>query len=338
MTTSHVPRRGIYVTAALTTALLGFAAQPLVAPAITQETEAELSGAQKALEDTGKTYDEACRAYDELQAQIADINAQIAAIKDQLPPLQKRAGAAVRDMYKTNHNSASFMAVLMKSQSLDELIANKVYTDQIQQTSLSALTDLAQKQGDLEKKQVELAAASAQAKAEKDAAANALAQAKTLREQAQQKAETEQEAQQAAREGGFTGEVGSVTGDVNWNCDEATFVSEWAPRIDAYLDGSPLAGYGKTFATAAWKYGVDPRWSPAISNTESSKGLHCFRDHNAWGWGGINFPDWETAIDSHVRGLARGYGNTISVAAAKKYCPPTYMDWYNKTVAEMNKI
>ena len=124
----------------------------------------------------------------------------------------------------------------------------------------------------------------------------------------------------------------------DWSSDKETFVSQWAGRIDAYLAGSPLAGQGATFASAAWDYGVDPRWSPAISNTESSKGLYCFQSHNAWGWGSYSWSSWEEAIDAHVRGLARGYGYTISVEAAKKYCPPNWEHWYNATLAQMNMI
>ena len=129
-----------------------------------------------------------------------------------------------------------------------------------------------------------------------------------------------------------------ISDGADWNSDKATFVAEWTARIDAYLAGSPLAGRGKNFAEAAWNYGVDPRWSPAISHGESSKGALCFRDHNAWGWGAVDWDTWEEAIDEHVRGLARGYGYTISIEAAKKYCPPTYMDWYNKTLTQMNMI
>ena len=125
---------------------------------------------------------------------------------------------------------------------------------------------------------------------------------------------------------------------VDWSVDEATFVAQWGPRIDAYLAGSPLAGYGNAFASAAWKYGVDPRFSPAISNTESSKGANCFLPCNAWGWGSKSWSSWEQAIDSHVSGLAAGYGYTISVKGAQKYCPPNWYEWYNKTLAEMNKI
>ena len=108
----------------------------------------------------------------------------------------------------------------------------------------------------------------------------------------------------------------------DWASERDVFVAQWAGRIDAYLAGSPMAGTGKVFAEAAWDYGVDPRWSPAISNTESSKGLYCSGSCNAWGWGGCSWGSWEEAIRDHVAGLARGYGYTISVEAAKKYCTP----------------
>lgn len=116
------------------------------------------------------------------------------------------------------------------------------------------------------------------------------------------------------------------------------FVSKWAPRIDAYLGGSPLGGYGRTFAEAAWDYNVDPRWSPAIACIESSMGAICFRPHNAWGWGSASWGDWDTAIRSHVAGLAANYGYTITPSAAQMYCPPTWEDWYSSVLSQMNCI
>ncbi len=50
----------------------------------------------------------------------------------------------------------------------------------------------------------------------------------------------------------------------DWSSDKTTFVESWAGRIDAYLAGSPLSGQGAVFAAAAWDYGVDPRFSPAM--------------------------------------------------------------------------
>ena len=133
----------------------------------------------------------------------------------------------------------------------------------------------------------------------------------------------------------------------DWFMSKDEFVAEWAPRIDEYLEGSALEGQGKNFAEASWKHCVDPRWSPAISNTESGKGAICIRPHNAWGWGAadidpaglaLEWGSWEEAIDEHVAGLAKGYGYTISLSNAQKYCPNTWQSWYNKTLDEMSQI
>lgn len=143
---------------------------------------------------------------------------------------------------------------------------------------------------------------------------------------------------QKAREEQMEKTGAAAISSVDFSVGKEAFVSEWTARIDSYLSGSPLAGYGSVFANAAWENGVDPRWSPAISNTESSKGRNCFLSHNAWGWGQSSWGSWEEAINAHVAGLASVYGHTISYANAKKYCPPNYDNWYRDTLAQMNLI
>ena len=77
----------------------------------------------------------------------------------------------------------------------------------------------------------------------------------------------------------------------------------------------------------------------AISNTERSKGSACFKPYNAWGWmSSVAWSSWEESINAHVAGLASNYGYSITVANAQKYCPPTYMDWFNKTLTQMKMI
>ena len=136
-----------------------------------------------------------------------------------------------------------------------------------------------------------------------------------------------------------TGALSGLSDDgVNWDVTKEEFVSEWTRRIDLYLSGTALSGYGRNFAEAAWTYGVDPRFSPAISNTESTNGKYCFLPHNAWGWGDVSWDSWEEAIDAHVRGLSQGYGYTLTAAGARKYCPPNWENWYNNTASQMNMI
>lgn len=125
---------------------------------------------------------------------------------------------------------------------------------------------------------------------------------------------------------------------VDWSVGRDAFVAEWTMRIDAYLAGSALSGYGYAFAQAAWDNGVDPRWSPAISDTESGKGSVCFLPCNAWGWGESSWGDWETAIYGHVAGLAEGYGYSITAGGAAVYCPPNTAYWYSHTLEQMSWI
>ena len=78
--------------------------------------------------------------------------------------------------------------------------------------------------------------------------------------------------------------------------------------------------------------------APAISNTESSKGAHCFLPYNAWGWGDKSWSSWEEAINAHVAGLANGYGYSITYANAAKYCPPNTDHWFKATIGQMKMI
>lgn len=178
-------------------------------------------------------------------------------------------------------------------------------------------------------------AIAAQEEAERRAAEEAQ---RLAEEQRQRELEAAQQRQQEKASTDAASDSLSSLSEVNWDMSKEEFVDEWAARIDAYLAGSPLAGQGVTFATAAWDNGVDPRWSPAISNTESSKGAHCFLSHNAWGWGQSSWSSWEEAINAHVSGLAANYGYSITYSYAKKYCPPNYDHWFTSTLSEMKRI
>ena len=362
MNISAHTHRTLAIGAALTFALSGTALMPARALAITTQTEAKLTDTQKKVEQTAQAYESATGNVEKLQGQIEENSAKIAEIQEKLPAKREKASRAMRASYKAKQGTNMLMSLILQSESLDDLLTRISYLDQIQSSNARALDELNEAQDELERQQAELEQAREQAESEQQRADEALKQAQELRREAQAKADSEAEAeaaalaaaaeqaqQQSQQQSAASGDTAATTEPaqpatapdnsvVDWSSDEAAFVSAWAPRLDAYLAGSPLAGYGEAFARTAWKYGVDPRFSPAISCVESSKGAYCFLPHNAWGWGYISYDSWEEAIDSHVAGLAAGYGYTVSVEAAKKYCPPTWYDWYTKVASEMNKI
>lgn len=155
--------------------------------------------------------------------------------------------------------------------------------------------------------------------------------------EAEEQARIEAE-QRAAEEAQAAAEAAAEEARIEAELERDSFIGEWAPRLNRYLSGSALAGYGETFAAAAYDYGIDPRYSAAISCIESGKGAHCFKAHNAWGWGSSSWSTWDEAIYAHAKGLAAGYGYTVSQSAAQKYCPPNWSEWYYGVSGEMSRI
>ena len=256
------------------------------------------------------------------------------------------------DVIQTKNTSALDELIAMENELTQARIAldgQQQEAEEEQQRAEDALAEAEEARGELEAK---IAAQAAAEEAERKAALEAAQRAReeALRAAAEQQAAESEGAKDetAVEDPTFTTESGSQApvevpespdaGSVDWSSDKQTFVSEWSARIDAYLAGSPLAGQGATFAEAAWEFGVDPRFSPAISTVESSTGRVCFLPHNAWGWGSSSWSSWEEAIWDHVEGLAIGYGGQLTYAGAKKYCPPNADHWYTSVLANMEKI
>ena len=335
-------------------AALALMAMPVPALADGGEQEGDLSELQIKIEESGKAYDEACAKVESLNEEAAQNQARIDEVSAQLPAQRQKASAAIAASYKMSQNQPGLMGLILSSENFDDFLATITYLNAVQGHNLDQVDRLNDLQDELESNQAELAQRQAEAEAQKQAAQTALDEAKAAREEAQRQAEeqaareaaeaaaalqAEADAQAAAQAAPVSqAAVPSAPSSVDWSSDKSSFVAQWAPRIDAYLAGSPLAGQGTTFASAAWDYGVDPRWSPAISNTESSKAAVCFRPYNAWGWGNASWSSWEEAIPAHVAGLARGYGFTISYSYAMRYCPPNYDNWYRDTLGQMQQI
>jgi hypothetical protein len=85
-------------------------------------------------------------------------------------------------------------------------------------------------------------------------------------------------------------------------------------RLNRFLAGSPLAGYGQTFYDAGVANGIDPRLLVALAYAESSDGRHITRgDANNifnWEYNGKHhspYPSIKAAIDALAAGLNDGY-------------------------------
>jgi hypothetical protein len=324
------------------------------------------------IEQTAVEYNKAIDRLNQVQGDIDALESQIAQLELSLPEQKRLGSAAVLEYYHMQCNSNIYLEMLFGSQSITDFISTYEYIGRVQSTYLRDINKLTQLQAELLESRSLLEETYKTAQSEAAHAEEALRDAQEARMEAERRARELQEANgnnavmsaggsgnaaDAGAGGGADGgdggaEAGGVSGPgedapgasvqpnepPDWSQDKSAFVAMWAARIDAYLGGSPMGGQGYVFAEAAWDYGVDPRWSPAISCTESSKGLYCFLPHNAWGWGSVSWPDWDTAIRAHVRGLAIGYGYTISEAAAQKYCPPNWQHWLDVTSSQMALI
>ena len=286
-------------------------------------------------------YDNAMEEVAQAEALVAENQAKIDVLEAEIPIQQELSDKSIRALYLMQQNKLDYIDVLMDSKSFMEFINEVDYFSRVGQMNLDELNKLKRMLAELEEARKALDEAKALADEKAASAQRALVALQDERA-ARQWDGVSNALAQASAEGGPT----FVVDGADWHMTEEEFVAEWAPRIDAYLAGSPMEGTGEYFALASFRYCVDPRWSPAIANSESGKGAKCIRPYNAWGWGAADsdpynlayeWSSWEEAIDAHVRGLSRGYGYTISWSAAKKYCTG-WKDWYPNTVTEMAKI
>ena len=310
--------------------------------------------------------DEAQAESDKANEKAAALQEQIDEIEEALPAQQARSDAGMKQRYIMQSNPLIYVEALISVDSLGDFLRQIDYLEIASKSNLEELNRLVALRERLNAAHAEQEKVVAEAQAALDEAQAAYQSEVDKRVKAHDdgvaKAKREASKQGGKKsvgvaydggkqEKGFREAASEDTEDlddgIDWTMSSEEFIAEWAPRIDAYLEGSALEGQGENFAAAAWKHNVDPRWSPAISNTESSKGAICIRPFNAWGWGaadsdpyGLAFEwgSWEEAIDAHVAGLADGFGYTISMNAAKKYCPTTWQSWYNKTLSQMAQM
>ena len=300
-------------------------------------TVAEADLKQAEIEMLETAYENATNNANEARARVAENQAKIDAVMRKLPAQQARSDKALRELYVMENNRLTYLEMILSADSFATFLQRIEYFDRVSKKNLEELNKTKEMLAELEVAQQELETAQAEADAQAEFAHNALLAVQDERVSKQQAAQAESLAQDNNP---------AILDGADWHMTESEFIATWAPRIDAYFEGTPLAGTGNTFALMSFRYCIDPRWSPAISNTESSKGRYCIRPHNAWGWGAADsdpynlaseWSTWDEAIEAHIRGLANGYGYTISKSAAEKYCS-TPDSWYANTLGEMAKI
>ena len=337
----------------LTATLLSFvlaAACLLASTPVAYADSDEVQAAIDKMDQAAAKYEEIAAKANEIDQRIAENEQKVQTLQTQIESKRSESNSAVCSMYRYQRSTSSLIDLVFSTEDVSSFFGIIEYLNRYENNIMSVIDEQTARHVELQQTQEQLQsdkAAADQSKAEAQAALEETRDARDVAiEKAAQEAAAAQAAQEAAaaREATLAASTASYSGasmntdEVDFDSEEQAFVDEWAPRIDAYLEGSPLAGYGYLFASAAWENGVDPRWSPAISTVESSKGAHCFRSYNAWGWGHVDWSSWEESIPKHVNGLARLYGSTLTMGAAYKYNYETPVDWYYKVAAEMEKI
>ncbi|MCL2807446.1 MAG: hypothetical protein FWD27_04685 [Coriobacteriia bacterium] len=337
-------------------ASLAFGLLPTQAALATDEITADtpfpnIVEIQAQVDEASARFDDATTQIAELRKEIELLSNRIDTIQECLPDARDLSDQAARDYYRMLSTSNPFLEMVLGATSLTEFFAKVEYSTRLNQSYIDNITSLTRLNDELEGNRGELEGMMVALEDERLRAEEALIDAQNARLAAEETARLIAEATAAATAAAAAAAAAaeeshvpaaplppSFPGMPESPSDKQAFVDLWTPRIDAYLAGSPMAGFGYAFANAAFDYNVDPRWSPAIACLESSKGRYCFRAYNAWGWGQVDWPDWETAIYAHIRGMSTGYGYTISEAAARKYCPPNWAHWYTVISSEMTRI
>lgn len=322
-------------------AALILAAMPCPAIAddeVPESVAAEVGDYTSRVEESGRAYDDAVAIREDLDRRIADLETQIAEKSAAIPELSARADSAAIALYKDGSGLDTFLSIVMDSAGLGDMLDRWDACQRIMDYHGKAAGELAAARAALQSDRDALDAERQQATAAEEEALALLETAKQERQTAVSEAMARQESERSQNRLGSS-TPGISAGEINWNVSKTEFIDTWAPRIDAYLAGSPMEGMGLAYATSAWNYGCDPRWAPAISTVESTTGRVCFREHNAWGYGSRDFASWEEGIDTVVKALASSlYGGSLTYEAASTYCPPNTAHWYSTCASEMAKI
>jgi len=314
----------------------------------------DLDELQRRVVQSAEDYDASIKKLAAIETRLAETYARINELEQLISVQKEKMLVAINEYYRMQSSSNLLLELVFGSGSFGSFLANLEYAMRVQENYTNEYLRLKRMCEEQDAARESLEKDRQAAADEKVHAEEKLIDAKRLREEAYQRelerqrlAAEEAERKRIEEEQRRAEELKGIDvvyneeglSEIDWSMSKEEFIEHWTIRLDAWLRGYTLEGYGRVFAEAAWYYGVDPRFSPAISLIESGVGRACFQPHNAWGWGWWGWPDWETAIWAHVKGLGGTYYNGyLSIAAAQTYCPPNWEYWYYVTLNEMKKM
>lgn len=304
------------VAAAVAVAGMGGVVVPSVAYAATEdELVAQLAEQQERL-------DQASAEAERIEAEIQQSEDRIAEITRDLPNRRLAAADIMRTLYKEMSTHNLQLEIILNADDIDAVMSQLSALEDVQTTSFGQINSLTNE-----------VASNASANVERKE--QLLAAEQVIEEASAAVADTE------ARLERVRNAPPALDGcePIDWSLSDDEIVAEWAPRIDAYLAGHGLAGHGEDFVRAGIMYGVDPRFSVAISNTESTRGDFCFKPFNAWGYMGHSWSNWTDAIYDHTQYLSSSlYHGRLDAHTAQTYCPPTWQSWLSNTLSAARSI
>ena len=260
------------------------------------DTNVQADAAQQEVERTAAEYDQAISRIDDLNQQIADNEARIAEIEEALPTQQERSSAAAVKLYKTQASTPGLLEMVLSSENIVDFFTSLEYVSHIYSSNQAEIKRLSELKDELDQTKRGLSQAKKDADAEAANAEQALSAAQQARQEAQRKAQEEaaRQAEEAAKAaeaeaakaetakeadkqeqadsasapaaaeaagGSSAGTVEAPSDDgADWASERDVFVAQWAGRIDAYLAGSPMAGYRKEDSIPATASGAHTKY------------------------------------------------------------------------------
>ena len=297
--------------------MLGTVAVPGVAYAKTEEeARSEIQLAEEAVEAADG---DARRLRDEIEA----AGDRMEQLEDGLPGKREDAASTMRSLYKMYSDLPAEVSIILGTDSADVMLSELFLYESVSTTNIKGAIGMSQElagiREEIAEKGDELKAAETRLRESEERRDEATAVLKRI-----------------------LNAPPAIEGcePIDWSLSDDEIVAEWAPRIDAYLEGYPLEGHGEDFVRAGIKYGVDPRISVTISNTESTRGKAMLvGKNNPFGWLQHSFDSLEDAIYAHAEYMTCSYYNgRLDAKTAQTYCPPVWQSWLEDTLSAAQSI